>query len=434
MGLDTLIFLFFFLPAFLLTYYLFPKEKRNYIIIGFGIIFYGFQSPIILIPFTLLGLLDYFGIAWIIKQEKKKILFNTLIAFNILTIFTLKIFNLGSNLSLVVYLLGLISFLMDYEKIEKINIKNFLTYIFMFPRVIGTSIITYKNIEKELDERNINYEQFSKGCLIFIQGLIKKVIIAGTLYFFWKTIYELPNIDKSITLIFLGLIILTLYIYFELISYCNMSEGIYKMMGFTYPKNFNFPLANTSINDFFENWYITLNNFISDYIYTPLEEHIKKIKKHRRIIISFITFLIIGLFLNININACLFAIYFTMLMEFENIFKKQKRKTPKIISHLKMYVLINLGFAIVYLSPKELFSYLMSTSTIINKTFIYYMYNYIIIIALGIFLSTKFSKNISLKLKSNILVLISQLIFYAIAFAITLALIISSTYIPKFIF
>jgi alginate O-acetyltransferase complex protein AlgI len=49
-----------------------------------------------------------------------------------------------------------------------------------------------------------------------------------------------------------------------------MAIGLGKMMGFTFPENFNQPYRAKNITEFWHRWHITLSNWFRDYLYFPL--------------------------------------------------------------------------------------------------------------------------------------------------------------------
>ena len=46
--------------------------------------------------------------------------------------------------------------------------------------------------------------------------------------------------------------------------------GLAKMMGFTFPENFQFPYISQNITEFWRRWHITLGRWMRDYLYIPL--------------------------------------------------------------------------------------------------------------------------------------------------------------------
>ena len=49
-----------------------------------------------------------------------------------------------------------------------------------------------------------------------------------------------------------------------------MAVGVARMFGYTIPFNFNAPYTSKSIIEFWQRWHISLSNFITTYLYTPI--------------------------------------------------------------------------------------------------------------------------------------------------------------------
>ncbi|MDZ7848086.1 MAG: MBOAT family O-acyltransferase [Owenweeksia sp.] len=62
----------------------------------------------------------------------------------------------------------------------------------------------------------------------------------------------------------------TFQIYFDFSGYSDMAIGLGRMMGFTFPENFNNPYISKSITEFWRRWHITLSTWMRDYLYIPL--------------------------------------------------------------------------------------------------------------------------------------------------------------------
>ena len=61
-------------------------------------------------------------------------------------------------------------------------------------------------------------------------------------------------------------------IYFDFSAYSFIALGSARMMGITFPNNFNFPYISTSPKDFWQRWHISLSSWIRDYLYLPLNK------------------------------------------------------------------------------------------------------------------------------------------------------------------
>ena len=77
-------------------------------------------------------------------------------------------------------------------------------------------------------------------------------------------------VELSAPLAWLGALCYTIQIYFDFAGYTNMAIGLGHMMGFNFPRNFNYPYAARSVTEFWQRWHITLSTWLRDYLWYPL--------------------------------------------------------------------------------------------------------------------------------------------------------------------
>jgi alginate O-acetyltransferase complex protein AlgI len=145
----------------------------------------------------------------------------------------------------------------------------FATYILMFPHLIAGPIVRYATISDELRPEG-RHLRLGLGVQYFIVGLCQKVLIANTLAPIADQAFGMAQGTLTAGTAWLGLLAYTLQIYFDFCGYSNMAIGLAFMMGFTFPKNFDYPYAASSITDFWRRWHMSLSFWFRDYVYIPL--------------------------------------------------------------------------------------------------------------------------------------------------------------------
>jgi alginate O-acetyltransferase complex protein AlgI len=147
---------------------------------------------------------------------------------------------------------------------------HFAFFMVFFPRVIAGPIVRAAEFLPQVKKQvKVRYEHLSEGVQIFVQGLLKKIVIADTLAVFVDLVFANPDLYSSTT-IWLAVIAYAIQIFCDFSGYTDMALGIARMFGFTLPKNFNMPYLATSVTDFWRRWHITLSRWIRDYIYIPI--------------------------------------------------------------------------------------------------------------------------------------------------------------------
>ena len=463
---SSLIFLILFLPILLVIYYLIPSKKtfawKNVILLIFSLIFYAWGEPIYILLMLFSSIVDYTIGNLIDKVPKKKKLWLTLsIVINLGMLMYFKytnffidninnIFNLSISFLEITLPIGISFFTfqtMSYSidvyrgsvKAEK-NFLNFFLYVCMFPQLIAGPIVRYIDVAKELKDREINFEKVSNGLKIFLYGLFKKVLIANNLGLLFDTIKVMDSNELTVLLSWLGLIAYTLQIYFDFSGYSNMALGLGKMLGFTYPENFNYPYISKSITEFWSRWHMTLSGFFKDYVYISLGGN--RCSKLRHITNLLIVWMLTGFWHGAEWNYLLWGLYFGIILIIEKyLLKNILEKSPKFIKHIYAIILILIGWLIFTSNDiTHLNDYLKSLIGInvplSSKLSIELLVSNISIIIIGIILSTPIYKVLSNKISNinNKYIKISidsiSILLIIILFIITLSYLVSNSYNP----
>lgn len=214
--------------------------------------------------------------------------------------------------------------------------KNFGTLALLvsfFPHLIAGPIVRYSNIAKELTERAVTAEKFVYGIKRFIIGLIKKAIIGDTLGKAVSFMLALEPSDVTLPIVWIGVITLTLQIYYDFSGYSDMAIGLAAMFGFTFPENFKHPYTSRSMSEFWRNWHITLSNWFRDYIYIPLGGS-RKGKWLTYMNLFFMLFLM-GIWHGAAWTYVVLGIYAGLVVVMEKLWiRKALEKAPRFLGHL----------------------------------------------------------------------------------------------------
>ena len=115
------------------------------------------------------------------------------------------------------------------------------------------------------------WENLSRGFVLFVIGVAKKVALADTLAMVADPLFgKAVTASLSATEAWIATGAYTLQIYFDFSGYSDMAIGLALMFGLRLPLNFNAPYRAVSIRDFWRRWHMTLSRFLRDYLYIPL--------------------------------------------------------------------------------------------------------------------------------------------------------------------
>lgn len=365
---SSLIFLFLFLPTFLLCYFIPRKRKtKNIVLLIFSLLFYGYGEPIYVLLMILSIIVNYFIVLWMDKSSKPKkwliidLVFNLGLLFffkytnffldNINNLFNLNIKFLSISLPIGIsfYTFQILTYVIDVYKskvpVQK-SIINLGCYISAFPQLIAGPIVRYETVNKELNDRCEDIEGFATGIRRFIIGLFKKCVIANEMAYVADTLFGSSIASLGTIGMIVGGVAFTFQIYFDFSGYSDMAIGLGKMLGFNYLENFNYPYVARTITDFWRRWHISLSTFFRDYVYIPLGGN--RCKRVRHIFNLFVVWALTGLWHGASWNFVFWGLFYFILLVLEKFIFKKIDKLPDFLGHLYTFSLVTFGFIIFY--------------------------------------------------------------------------------------
>ena len=449
---SSILFIFRFLPIAMILYFLTPNKYKNLTLLLISLTFYSWGEPKYFLIMVASIFVDYFVSRGIEKSRNNKkvsiALLSISIVFNLGMLFFFKYFNfflenvnnilelslkyvkITLPLGISFYTFQTMSYTIDVflgkVKAEK-NIINFGAFVCLFPQLIAGPIVKYTDINVELKHRKIDMKQIQDGIELFILGLGSKVLIANNIGAFWSEIEGKGFAGVGTVIAWISVLAFAFQIYFDFSGYSLMAIGLGKILGFNFPRNFNYPYISKSITEFWRRWHITLGSWFKEYVYIPLGGN--RVGRLRLYINLFIVWFLTGFWHGASYNFILWGLYFFILISIEKAVLLKFLEKHKIISHIYSIFFILLGwaiFAVVDLGQlKILLKEMFSVSK--NNQWIYYLRNYGITFIIATVLSTPIVKNIYNKvIKSDIL----NTFILMIIFLLCIAYLVDATYNP----
>ena len=373
---SSLLFLFRFLPAVLILYYIAPRKLRNVILLLFSLFFYAWGEPkyVFLMLFTIT--MDFFigkGIDKAKKEGNQKkakrfLMTSILVDLSILGFFKYADFLIGTVNTLTgagIPLLGIplpigisfftfqtMSYTIDVYKGNTEVQKNWIkygTYVSMFPQLIAGPIVRYVDIEEQLEHRSMNVTKFGQGAMYFMRGLAKKVILANTTGAVFEQIAAMHLGSYSVMTAWIGCISYAFQIYFDFGGYSDMAIGLGKMFGFEFLENFHYPYVSTSVTEFWRRWHISLSTWFREYVYIPLGGNRKG--DSRTITNLLIVWMLTGFWHGAAWNFVAWGLYYGIILILEKfVWGQYVEKWPGAVRHIYAMVLILIGW-VLFFSP-----------------------------------------------------------------------------------
>ena len=423
---TSISFLYYFLPALIIIYFITPKKYKNIILLIASLLFYFYGEPKYVFLMIAEIIIAYIGAILIdkYKNQSKNILIITLfIHVFLLIIFkytdfiiqtindisnaNIKLLNIALPIGISFYTFQIISYIIDVYN-GKVNVqKNIIklaTYVSLFPQLVAGPIVRYQTVEKELDDRTHSFNNFAYGIRRFTIGLAKKVLIANALGELCSKAFLVD--EKTVVFFWIFGISYMLQLYFDFSAYSDMAIGLGRIFGFHFPENFNYPYISKSITEFWRRWHISLSTWFRDYVYIPLGGN--RDGKYKQIRNILIVWLLTGIWHGANWTFLIWGLLFGIILIIEKLWlNKLMEKLPSFIRRIYVLFIVMILFiifnsdnmSVALTNIKGLFG--MNGEAFVNDYTLHYLKSYLPVLIIALVGSTPFIKILIDKLRKN---------------------------------
>lgn len=367
---SSLLFLFRFLPAVLLLYYLAPRPARNFVLLFVSLIFYGWGEPVYILLMLVSILISYLGGLLVDRfvaageDAKARAALAVSVGLSLSLLFFFKyadfvldtarratgarigLLRLALPIGISFYTFQTISYVIDvYRGTARVqrSIISYGAYVTMFPQLIAGPIVQYRTIDEQLRFRRESAEQFAQGIHRFVVGLGKKVLLANNAGALWSSVNALPADTVPALTAWLGIAAYTFQIYFDFSAYSDMAIGLGHMFGFRFLENFDYPYLSKSITEFWRRWHISLGTWFREYVYIPLGGN--RVGTGKLIRNTMTVWLLTGIWHGANWNFFLWGLYYGVLLLVEKLVLRERlERMPGWLAHVYCMFFVMFGW------------------------------------------------------------------------------------------
>ena len=362
---SSIPFLYYFLPAVLIVYFLVPRALKNTVLLLSSLVFYGWGEP------KLLGLMVFtialfygcgLAIGYCKNQSWKKLWLVVSVvisvallglfkyadffidSFNAVTGLSVPLLKLALPVGISFYTFQCLSYTIDVYRGNVPSQKNpisFGAYVALFPQLIAGPIVRYVDVARELNERTHSWDNVAVGLRRFLVGLAKKVIIADNFALLMKMFRE--SSEPSVLFYWMYAIAFTLNIYFDFSGYSDMAIGLGRVFGFHFIENFNYPYLSKSVAEFWRRWHMSLGSWFRDYIYIPLGGN--RVSKGRWVFNTLVVWMLTGMWHGAAWNFVLWGLLYAACLLAEK-WIPALQKLPTIVRRAYTLLVVILGFVL----------------------------------------------------------------------------------------
>ncbi len=294
-----------FLAFFILTFFVYwqlPQRFRVGFLILASLFYYGFYSPVFLLHFVLVILINYLLVRQISATGSRGLL-GVAVALNILHLVFFKYFNsaiqliapvtgiadaaalkITMPLAISFYTFQFIAFQVDVYRAGnmvagaggtkplsalEVSAPRFFLFMLFFPHLISGPILRSSDFYRQIGNETLSQEGQTRGAYLIALGLIKKLFIADVIGYLINPVFKAPA-DYGTVDTLIAIFGYSAQIYCDFSGFIDIARGMAKLFGYDMPNNFRSPYFSTSFSELWTRWHITLSNFIREYVYFPL--------------------------------------------------------------------------------------------------------------------------------------------------------------------
>ena len=367
MAFSSMTFLFGFLPAVLVCYFLLPtrcRRGRNMVLLLFSLAFYAWGGVRLLPALLASCVLNWAGALLAAPGKRhRKAAYGCTLALNVTMLgyfkytgFLVTNLNaLGADLTVPAIALpaGIsfftfqaIAYLTDVYRgtipAER-SLGRVTLFMAFFPQLLQGPILRYGEFAPALTDRRETVSDAADGAVRFCFGLGKKVLLADALGQIANGAFAAGG-RLTVSLAWLGAVAYTLQLYFDFSGYTDMAIGLGRVFGFSLPENFDYPYVSKSASEFWRRWHRTLSFWFRDYVYIPLGG--SRCSVPRQLLNLLAVWLLTGLWHGAAWTFILWGLFFAVFLTAEKLWYGEALAQTRFLKHLYVLLLIAVSFVI----------------------------------------------------------------------------------------
>lgn len=425
---SSVIFLFRFLPIFLICYFAAPRRMKNIVLFLGSLFFYAWGEPIYILLMLFSTVVDYVNGRLIERCRGSRRAVIPLAASVVINVAVLCLFKYsdfligivndlaGTSLPLLqlplpigisFYTFQTMSYTIDVyrgdAKVQK-NILDFGVYVSMFPQLIAGPIVKYRDVSEQLHDRPVDLYAVSHGAGRFCIGLAKKVLLANSIGMLWTDVSGRNYQEISMLTAWLGIIAFAFQIYFDFSGYSDMAIGLGEILGFHFPENFRYPYISASVTEFWRRWHISLGSWFREYVYIPLGGNRKGLP--RQLVNILLVWMLTGIWHGAGWNFLFWGLWFAFLLVLEKLFLgKVLSWLPRIAGILYTLVTVLIGWVLFAVeTPSGILGYIRAMAGVgglIDGNALYLAGEYYVLLLIALAASTPIPRMLAERLQQK---------------------------------
>ncbi len=344
MDINSLTFLYLFLPAALIIFNLTPKKFKSGMLAFISAVFFVLWKPEFFPVFSADVILQYILSEAMRKNsenlKRKKLILTFDIILNVGVILGFSLHNqiMGgfAPFAAMVISFTAIGYFVDAYKGESDYIRSFAdfaVFLAFFGKLARGPLIRTSTVKSLPESHSFSLSETGSGLYLFILGLAKYVILAVPLTTLHESLAAANANEISVLGAWLDMIVFSMMIFFDLSGFCDIARGLGRCFGMELPKNFYFPFQSPYVADFLDRFNMTVTEFFRHYVYDVLRND--KNSRPQFIVNTVLICLLCGIWFGIEMNFIFWGLYIAAFIIIEELFlRKFLQKLPHILTRI----------------------------------------------------------------------------------------------------
>jgi len=191
-------------------------------------------------------------------------------------------------------------------RLKEVKLGEYVIYTIFFPAFLAGPLDRLQRFRKDLENPEpLDADDLKNSGLRLAKGLFRKFILADSLAFIALSVANVTQ-TESAGWLWLMLAAYSFQLFLDFAGYTDIAIGTGLLLGFRLPENFNQPYRQPNLTLFWNNWHITLTQWIRGYFFNPITRALRKKRTLPAPLIIFITqmstMIVIGLWHGVTFN------------------------------------------------------------------------------------------------------------------------------------
>jgi alginate O-acetyltransferase complex protein AlgI len=205
----------------------------------------------------------------------------------------------------------------------------FLAYPAFFPQIGAGPIQRPETFLPQAERASpVPFSTLVTGVLRILLGFFKKFVIADSLGRIVNYVYGHLTSNPGAPVLF-GFYGYPLQLYADFSGLTDIAVGASILFGIEAPENFNAPFSAATPTDYWRRWHITLTQWLTDYVFTPLRMSLRSFGNSGLVFSLFVNMILIALWHGFRWTFVLFGVVHALYLSMDALTQRTRKRWYK---------------------------------------------------------------------------------------------------------